>query len=276
MSSLELSPEQRGENLSSPERLKERYPLISLIGVVGVGKTEVLLRLPEFFPDFYIIQEEVDNPFLEDSYKDPERFSFPSQIVFAQAKYDQLLKIAIPRLVISPVVFEPDFPQDAIYAKRRLRGKELQWYQDFYQGLRSAIPIKPDIIIHLTASLENIKERIQLRAERAPKEEKPFRMAELSAPDEYWLGLMKELNSWVKENQENHIIIAQNTNNINYVNSRVDKIRFMRDLADDLQTAVFNLMEKTVPDGTKILLPDSLKPRPLFDPRAGNLSKIMR
>lgn len=276
MSSLELSPEQRKENLSSPERQKERYPLISIMGVAGVGKTEVLLRLPEFFPDFCIIQEEIDNPFLEDSYKDPEKFSFPSQIVFGYDKYCQLMKIAIPRLAISPVAFEPPFPQDAIYAKKRLKGRELQWYQDFYEGLRSAIPVKPDIVVYLTANLGNIKKRIQRRAEGAPEAERPFRMAELLAPDEYWLGLMEELDNWAKENQENHIIIIKDTDNVNYVDSYTDEIRFMRDLADSLQTAVLSIMEKTTPDGAKVLLPDSLRPKPIFDPRAGKTAKLGR
>lgn len=274
MSSLELSPEKTKDNLSSPERLKQRYPLISIMGVTGVGKTAVLERLPDFFPDFYIIQEDVDNPFLEASYKDPEKFSFPSQIVFAKAKYDQLLHIAIPRLATSPVVYEPPFDEDAIYAQERLKGKEWQWYQDFYQGLQSALPVKSDIIIYLTASLEKIKERIRLRGEGAPEEEKLFRMAELLAPDEYWLGLIKKLDSWVQENQENYIIITKDTDEVNYVDSRVDKIRFMRDLASSLQTAVFSIMGRETPDGAEIFLPDSLKPRPIFDPRAGTVHKF--
>lgn len=274
MTLAETPPERRGENLISPERPKERYPLITIMGVTGVGKTAVLERLPEFFPDFYIIQEAVDNPFLEGSYKEPEKFSLPSQLFFAKAKYDQVTQIAIPRLALSPVVFEPPFFEDAIYAQERLKRKEWKLYFDFYQGLESNLSIKPDIVVYLTASLENIKKRIMLRAQQTPEEEKSFRRAELLAPDEYWLGLMKKLNDWAKENKEKYIIFTKDTNYVNYVDSYTDEIRFMRELTDDLQDAVFEIIDSPTFDGAQILLPDSLRPRPIPESRAGRVSKF--
>lgn len=189
---------------------KKKYPYITVMGATGVGKTTVARILGKSL-NLRIFEEKFDNnPFLADSYKDPRRWSFHSQLFFLVQKTSQMKKI-IPLLAKKPVIHEPPIWQDAlVYAKARLAGNEWLLYQMTYQTLLDGLPT-PDFCIYLKVSLDKLLPRIASRG----------REYELETPKRYWQKLIDNCEAFVKESKIP--ILTIDTDRINYVKKKADK-----------------------------------------------------
>ena len=72
---------------------------IAIEGPIGVGKTSLANLISKELGAKLVLEEFQDNPFLPDFYKDPERYSFQTQLFFFVAKVQAAARIKTSRHV---------------------------------------------------------------------------------------------------------------------------------------------------------------------------------
>ncbi len=175
---------------TSPEILAPRLT-IAVAGNIGVGKTTLAQRISEILHFEAFLEPVAANPYLEDFYLEPRRWSFPLQVVF----FTQKLKL-MQRLQQSPHhrVLDRTLQEDAeVFAATQyqagfMEDRDWQAYLELYRTLEAAIPL-PQLIIYLQADVDFLFYRINKR--RRP-EEKP-----ISA--DYLERLKAAYDRWIQE-----------------------------------------------------------------------------
>lgn len=135
---------------------------IAVEGPIGVGKTTLAGRLAKSFNADLVLEEPQDNPFLERFYRDPRRYSLPTQLyfIFQRARQYQAMRQAD--------MFEPvrvtDFllEKDRLFAQINLDDDELALYDLVYEKLAIDAPV-PDLVIYLQAPADVLLRRIATR-----------------------------------------------------------------------------------------------------------------
>lgn len=135
---------------------------IAVEGVIGVGKTSLCSLIGEQFSAKIVFEKFEDNPFLEDFYKDKERFAFQTQLYFLLSRYRQHQEMMQVELFHKLLVSDYMFVKDKIFANINLSDKELTLYNSVVTLLERDIP-NPDLVIYLQSStgrlMTNIKKR---------------------------------------------------------------------------------------------------------------------
>ena len=89
---------------------------ICIEGVIGVGKTSLTRMLGEWLDAKVIYERPEENPFLQDFYKDPQRFAFQAQLFFLLSRYRQqqegfqpdfFMKLWFQTIFLPKIVFLP-------------------------------------------------------------------------------------------------------------------------------------------------------------------------
>ncbi|MBF4501586.1 deoxynucleoside kinase [Savagea sp. SN6] len=155
-------------------------PFIAVEGPIGVGKTSLTEALAQEF-DYVALHEIVDeNPFLNKFYENIEEWSFQTEMFFLCNRYKQLGDIQKHTLSENrPVVADYHIFKNLIFAKRTLQEEEYEKYAEIYRILTRDVPM-PNIIVYLTASLEKLQERIELRGRTFEQQIDPNYLVQLT------------------------------------------------------------------------------------------------
>ncbi|MCK5226431.1 MAG: 2-amino-4-hydroxy-6-hydroxymethyldihydropteridine diphosphokinase [Planctomycetes bacterium] len=135
--------------------------LISIAGVIGVGKTTLAEKLSSLL-DCKILFEAYDtNPFMPEVYAGKKQAALDSQMYFLKSRIKQLdsKKMRPSKPVISDYVFE----KELIYANQLLDAEQLVLYKEKYNAVSSEVS-PPVLVIYLRDSAENCLERIHRRS----------------------------------------------------------------------------------------------------------------
>lgn len=139
------------------------YNYISIEGNIGAGKTTLASMLAEQFNCRLILEEFTENPFLPYFYNDPERYAFPLELFFMTERYKQLQSM-LPQqdLFRDLTISDYFFTKTLLFARNNLQDEEFRMFQKMFHTLNAAFP-KPEIIIYLHRSVNNLMENIQKR-----------------------------------------------------------------------------------------------------------------
>ena len=140
---------------------------IAVEGPIGVGKTSLVNLLARRFRGTRVL-EDVDNPFLEEFYRDKRGAAFRCQLFFMLSRYDQQRKLNQQELFRNLVIADYTFAKDKIFAYLTLEDSELMIYNRLWDVLVEDVP-KPDLVIYLQASLDTIGKRIKTKSKAAEK-----------------------------------------------------------------------------------------------------------
>jgi deoxyadenosine/deoxycytidine kinase len=132
--------------------------LVAIEGPIGVGKT-ALARLLARHWEGRLLQEPVDNPFLENFYRDRRGSAFSAQIWFLLARHRQQRDIRQGDLFQQAVIEDYLFEKDLIFAYLNLNDVELTTYEKLYQLLAADVP-RPDLVVYLQARVPALLKRI--------------------------------------------------------------------------------------------------------------------
>jgi deoxyguanosine kinase len=135
---------------------------IAVEGPIGVGKTTLAERLTQHFGGRLILELAEENPFLPDFYRSRERFAFHTQIFFLMSRYRQQEEFFEYDLFSETVISDYLFAKDRIFASLNLASREFALYDRVAGALEKNI-VWPDLVIYLTASLDNLLVRIKER-----------------------------------------------------------------------------------------------------------------
>ena len=183
---------------------------IAIEGPIGVGKTSLANLMSKELGARLVLEEFEENPFLPDFYKDPERYSFQTQLFFLLQRYRQQQELRQVDMFQNLLVTDYMFVKDRLFASLNLDEKEMQLYDTVANLLERNI-IKPDLVIYLQASTDTLMKNISNRG----------REMESDITHEYIDALSQVYTEYFFRYQETPLVII-NTNNIDFVHNEND------------------------------------------------------
>jgi len=173
---------------------------IAIAGNIGSGKTTLTKMLAKYYgwePRFEPVEH---NPYLDDFYKDMNRWSFNLQIYFLNKRFKEVVEISKSDKVI--VQDRTIFEDARIFAPNlhdmgMMSDRDFANYTDLFDLMMSLVKL-PDLMIYIRSSIENIVAQIQKRG----------RDFEQSIRIDYLQGLNDRYENWIKD-YKGHLIIVE-------------------------------------------------------------------
>jgi len=134
--------------------------LVSIAGVIGVGKTTLAGKLADRLVCKVLFEPYDTNPFLPEVYAGKKELALDSQLYFLTSRVEQLGRSLMTQgqIRISDYVFD----KELIYARRLLDAQQLALYEEIYLPLAAKVTA-PVLVIYMIDSPQNCLERIHRR-----------------------------------------------------------------------------------------------------------------
>jgi deoxyguanosine kinase len=138
----------------------EQPQLVSVAGIIGVGKTTLAKKLSNILDCKCILEAYDKNPYLPEVYAGKKELALDSQLFFLTSRVAQLNHHSLKagEMVFADYVFD----KELIYAKQLLNAEQLALYYTIHKQVISDIAA-PVLVIYLTDSVENCLKRIHMR-----------------------------------------------------------------------------------------------------------------
>ena len=134
--------------------------LVSVAGVIGVGKTTLANSLAKELGCKMLAEAYDENPYLADVYAGRGELALDSQLYFLDSRVEQLNRAALEpgRVVVADYVFD----KEMIYAGRTLDAAQLAQYTRYHSAAVPSVA-KPVLVVYLTESPKKCLDRIHRR-----------------------------------------------------------------------------------------------------------------
>jgi len=138
----------------------KRPQLISVAGIIGVGKTTLAAKISEILNCQLILEPYDENPYMKKVYAGQKELALDSQLYFLNKRAEQLNRDRLKpgRIAVSDYIFD----KEQIYAHLLLDSAQLASYQQKYRGLAAEVA-GPVLVIYLVAPAQRCLERIHNR-----------------------------------------------------------------------------------------------------------------
>jgi deoxyadenosine/deoxycytidine kinase len=185
------------------------YKHIAIEGNIGAGKTTLCTMIEQDFNCRLILEQFADNPFLPYFYENQERYAFPVELFFMTERHKQLQEqLAQTDLFQQLIVTDYFFIKTLLFAKNNLNSEEYRLFQRLFHILNSSFP-KPELIVFLHRSVENLMELIKIRG----------RSYEQDIAPKYLLEIQNTYFEYFKTEQSVPILIID-VEKINFQNNK--------------------------------------------------------
>jgi deoxyadenosine/deoxycytidine kinase len=140
----------------------ERYRHIAIEGPIGVGKSSLARRLARHLGAELLLEQPLDNPFLERFYGDMPGYALQVQLAFLFQRVKQVQQVAQPGMFAPAIVSDYVFAKDALFARLNLSDDEYRLYAQMHAQVAPQVP-EPDLVIWLQAGPATLMQRIRRR-----------------------------------------------------------------------------------------------------------------
>ncbi len=167
----------------------ENRVYVTVCGNIGAGKTSLVERLCKEFSWQPYFEGVVDHPYLDDYYKDMQRWGFHTQIYFLTARLRQQQEIThIPASVCQDrsIYEDREIFARSLTSLGIMSQRDYQSYQLLFESITPYIS-RPDLMIYLRASVPTLVERISRRS----------RDCESAITSDYLEHLNKHYEDWM-------------------------------------------------------------------------------
>ena len=184
---------------------------VAIAGNIGVGKTSLTERLAKHYNWEAHFEDVDDNPYLDDFYKEMQRWSFNLQIYFLKSRFMQIKQI---REQNKNVIQDRTIYEDAhifapnLHAMGLMTSRDYDNYMGLFQLLDELVP-PPDLIIYLRASVPTLVEQIQRRG----------RDYESTIRIDYLNRLNERYEAWISNYDRGKLLIID-TDHINFIDNQ--------------------------------------------------------
>ena len=164
---------------------------IGIAGNIGCGKTTLTRKLSEHYGWTPKYEAVTYNPYLEDYYKDIQRWSFNLEVYFLTQRFKDVLEIAKSNDVIiqDRTLFEGVYIFVANNkAMGNLSDRDFQTYMDLFNLMMSLVKA-PDLLIYLKSSVPHLVSQIEKRG----------REYEKGISIEYLTNLNERYDDWISK-----------------------------------------------------------------------------
>jgi len=194
---------------------------IAVAGNIGVGKSSMVEFLSQQYGFEPIYEPFMNNPYLDDFYKDMKAWGFHSQLYFLTHKFK--LHMALNTRA-STVVQDRTIYEDAeifatnLYKGRFMKKRDYETYMELYSTMKDALQ-PPDLMIYLRCSVGAIRKRIKQRGRKSEQE----------IPTSYLRRLNGQYEDWIDRYNQSPILVWD-SERMDYLTDLVDRIEFKRQL----------------------------------------------
>jgi deoxyguanosine kinase len=138
----------------------EAPQLISVAGIIGVGKTTLAKKLGEVLRATVLFEPYDTNPFLPEVYAGKCELALDSQLYFLVHRMEQIGRDVLPpgRIAVTDYVFD----KEMIYARRLLDPTQLKLYESIYRPFAERVTT-PGLVVYLQDSSASCLQRIRQR-----------------------------------------------------------------------------------------------------------------
>src|SRR5690242_5691933 len=126
------------------------HRFIVVEGPIGVGKTSLACRIGASLSADLVLEQAMQNPFLERFYRNPRAGAFPAQLYFLFQRAQQLAALKQQDLFAPVRVADYLLQKDRLFARVTLDEAEFELYEQVNAKLAIEVP-KPDLVIYLQA-----------------------------------------------------------------------------------------------------------------------------
>ena len=194
---------------------------IAIAGNIGSGKTTLTKLLSEHYSWEPQFEDVDDNPYLNDFYKDMQRWSFNLQIYFLKSRFAQIQEIHHKK---KEVIQDRTIYEDAhifapnLHSMGLMSSRDYENYKSLFELINTFIP-PPSLLIYLRSSVSNLVDQIQKRG----------REYENSIRLDYLSRLNERYEAWISSYDRGRLLIIdvdgldfqQNDKDLNFI---IDKI----------------------------------------------------
>lgn len=172
---------------------------VVVAGNIGCGKTTLTQKLSERLNWKPLFESVEGNPFLDDFYKDMERWAYHLQVYFLTHRFNTHRFIEQSN---SSSVQDRSIYEDAhifarsLFEQRKMSEREYETYQNLYHTMVEYLN-PPDLMIYLKRSVPKLMERIKLRN----------RDCEKDIPVEYIAQLNRYYDEWFEHYDQSKCLV---------------------------------------------------------------------
>ena len=180
---------------------------IAIAGNIGSGKTTLTTLLSKHFKWKAQYEDVENNPYLNDFYKDMQRWSFNLQVYFLNSRFRQIVDIkeSGDKYIQDRTIYEDAYIfAPNLHSMGLMSSRDFDNYKEIFNIMDSFIK-GPDLLIYLRASVPKLVEQIQKRG----------RDYENSIRLDYLTRLNERYEAWIDEYDKGELIIIE-VDNINF------------------------------------------------------------
>ena len=186
---------------------------VAIAGNIGSGKTTLTGLLSKHYKWDAHYEDVDDNPYLNDFYKDMQRWSFNLQVYFLKSRFGQVKEIHSneKNVIQDRTIYEDAFIfAPNLHAMGLMSTRDFENYLSLFQLMETFIPA-PSLLIYLRSSVANLVGQIQKRG----------RDYENSIRIDYLTRLNERYEAWISQYDRGKLLIID-VDDIDFENNQED------------------------------------------------------
>ena len=197
---------------------------IGIAGNIGCGKTTLTEMLAEHYQWEPRYEAVVDNPYMDDYYKDLQRWSFAMEVFFLKERFKDVLEFSNSENMIiqDRTLHEGVFVFTVNnYSQGNMSDRDFETYMELYEIMMDKVKLS-DLMIYLKASVPHLVENIQKRG----------RVCEQKIPIEYLQGLNDRYDDFIRNKYKGKVLVID-VDQLDY-KMRPEDFKFITDKIDSI------------------------------------------
>lgn len=186
---------------------------VAIAGNIGSGKTTLTTKLAKHFKWEAHYEDVENNPYLNDFYKEMQRWSFNLQVYFLNSRFRQIIDIkkSSKEFIQDRTIYEDAFIfAPNLHSMGLMSTRDFENYKELFSLMDSLVE-GPDLLIYLRASVPTLVEQIQKRG----------RDYESSIRLDYLTQLNERYEAWISEYSKGRVLIID-VDDINFSENEED------------------------------------------------------
>ena len=186
---------------------------IAIAGNIGSGKTTLTTKISKHYKWEAHYEDVENNPYLNDFYKDMQRWSFNLQVYFLNSRFRQVINIreSGKKYIQDRTIYEDAYIfAPNLHSMGLMSTRDFENYMQIFNLMDEFIQC-PDLLVYLRASVPTLVDQIQKRG----------RDYENSIRLDYLTRLNERYEAWADEYKKGKMLIID-VDNINFADQEED------------------------------------------------------